>query len=534
MINSSYSEELYIIGFSAALGVVAALAVAACNKYTARTRSDPRISDIVNQTLSSPAPLESKKEEISQEEEERTYQRAQYGQLQDFADENSSSVHPSFSQDEPYMRSHLLQSQTYHPSFANSHENIPPSSLHIRFTNRPRLSSQGKISSYVRAILPSKITSTPEQRAEMFRKELENCKRNKTKSMISEQKLLSLPSSTEVRIWEVSNKADSFFLSLAVCLSKYRQKNGNLSFFSEAIRKDPMFLNTPEECERLQRLTRSSIPNLQSNQTMHHWVLFLRSLAGFALEDALNRVETYESVIQELKSMDVYYDDLSDSFSDQDFEILLRKVRWGDVPATPTIIRLLSQKLGKSASVFQDDERRGLVTCMKEDGVDEIGKILYHDNYYRPMEFPILVEPLSSNRFRVQTSRANMTFFAGYALAMLCSCYKNRQLVEKIKDSARLSRECLELLESVSKIESKKFFHQLLDCVLPIQMLTKEIQRISGVRSILDSSFLESLMQKTEIPIQVIQNNSTVVSPEISYGCLSWNEDCQAIYNSLT
>lgn len=92
---------------------------------------------------------------------------------------------------------------------------------------------------------------------------------------------------------------------------------------------------------------------------MHTWVMYLRNLAGTALENCEDRVAVYERVVKELHSLEEC-GDLHPKFNDEDFEYLVRKVRYGDIPGTPTIIQALTMTLGNSVTVLQDDPQYGL------------------------------------------------------------------------------------------------------------------------------------------------------------------------------
>lgn len=553
MMNTLSSEDLWFVGASVAVATGVAFAVTACGRYAMRPRLNPLISEVASKQLGMPnsapltyVPMEKRLEIISQEMEERNLIGFEYEPDQNLGLQPAMSKKKweKFSESEVGERSHEGKSNTVRPFSSVSSSLLPK----LEFSHTPRrILSIPKSSlpphlypvSYKSAILPPRLTLNEAERSCLFESELQKSKAAKLKPLVQEIKTITLPSGTEVRMPEILNKKDSFFLSYATCLWKEISKSKDSSFLYSAIVNDPMFLSTWQEMTHLENFmtSLSRFPNFQSNSMMNNWVLFLRSLTGSALEDAPDRIAIYETVVKELQSMDECRD-LHPSFNDEDFEVLVRNVRYGDVPATLTMIQALSAKLGKSVSVLQDDPNFGLSVLSWPSDLPVIGKVLLFDHGYSPLDFPIFVEPRESGYF-IQTTRSNMTFFSGYAVAILHACIGNLGLVSDLKKNSVLDEKSLEILEDVAGMKSLQDLHQSLANPLLLQTLVKGLKALwescAERRSLenMDSASLDRFMEKTKIPIRIKQSESVLCNSIKAYGNLVLEKPGTASYTPL-
>lgn len=363
---------------------------------------------------------------------------------------------------------------------------------------------------------------------------IQGAKDRKKQPLISEQKLVTLPSGLEVLYREIGEKEDSFFLSYVVCLWDHILESGSAQFLIDATYSAPMFSDADRE--QVFEMLRTGL-DVQNPQHMQTWVNLLRTLAGSALEDSPNRESTYrkvrESFIQRGDDLN-----LSEDFSDESFENLVRMVRYGDAFATLPIIEALMGKLQKKVSIFLNDPTSGLKPCALKGAFPEIGKILYKDKCFYPMEYPILVECLQDGDIRMKTKNPSMTFFTGYATAMLHICYQNKAFEKKLRQNPNsdLSLRSVEILKNAASVKSAEGFQAMLKSVLPIEILAKDLKSLwesanedSSLEEITPES-LQILMEKTGIPIQLKQEDTEIFFGPISYGTLTLEGIDSALY----
>ncbi len=576
MINTLSSEDLWVVGASAVLATGVALAVVACGKYARGLRANPKISDVAQKTLTSsvsvkknaeqsflqrdeksaiatPSPRRNLLSELmneipSQEEEEQGLLSSKFRnflELQLGEDVEELGAETEWNR---YRTSHENMSLTALP-FSSEPKEMATSLLLNDFRPQKRILGVAKSSlslhqnpvSYKRADLPSRISLNERERAILYGKELEKSKSIKSKSMVLEEKLITLPSGAEVRGREIVNKKDSFYLSYAVCLWKEISKSKNSEFLLDAIRNNPMFLGTTSECERLKIFARNikNPPNFQSNYMMHTWVMYLRNLAGTALENCEDRVAVYERVVKELHSLEEC-GDLHPKFNDEDFEYLVRKVRYGDIPGTPTIIQALTMTLGNSVTVLQDDPQYGLRALSRPTDLPVASKLLHHEGCYIPIDFSVVVTKLEDNSFSIKTNRPNMTFFAGYATAILYACMGNAYRVEQLKTHSNLSSECITVLESVAELGEQQSFEEILQNPLMLQTLVKGLkalwESVSIDRSLerIDPVSLQAFMNEIKMNIRIKQQDELISNPLIAFGNLVLQPENEAIYQPLS
>lgn len=133
-----------------------------------------------------------------------------------------------------------------------------------------------------------------------------------------------------------------------------------------------------------------------------------------------------------------------------------------------------------------------------------------------------------------------MTFFAGYATAILYACMGNAYRVEQLKTHSNLSSECITVLESVAELGEQQSFEEILQNPLMLQTLVKGLkalwESVSIDRSLerIDPVSLQAFMNEIKMNIRIKQQDELISNPLIACGNLVLQPENEAIYQPLS